>query len=102
MSPPVSAATSTQLPSALLCLLLIQRASNALARTPFDTGGTAVSSLFPFRREVCTARRRSLAAPHRILPLAAHFHEKFRVQLHADADSVDNSRSVNPSVGAPR
>src|SRR3954469_4815646 len=41
--PPARAATSTQLPSALLCRLLIQRTPSELARTPFETVGTAAS-----------------------------------------------------------
>ncbi|GGQ11888.1 hypothetical protein GCM10010279_19340 [Streptomyces mutabilis] len=88
--PPSTKATSTQLPSALLCRLFFQRASNELARTPLRTGGTAVS--LPFGEA-----DRGPSVPVRSRPI---FSAQFPVQLHASAVSVDNSRGVNPSVDA--
>src|SRR5215212_9824952 len=99
MPPSTSVATSTQLPSALLCRLLIQRASSELARTPFCTGGTAVSLLFVFLAGHGPGRP---GGTGRVpgTPTAPPFFVQFLVQLHAGAVSVDNSQGVNPSNGA--
>src|SRR5690349_14846213 len=48
-------ATSTQLPSALLCRLFTQRTPSELARIPFRTDGTALS-LFTFHHGVQVGR----------------------------------------------
>ncbi|GAA2442616.1 hypothetical protein GCM10010421_36920 [Streptomyces glaucus] len=101
--PPSIGATSTQLPSALLCRLLIQQASSELARTPFCTGGTAVSLQFviPAVRRCEKPAVGGGAGPSRGTVDSQPTFAQFLVQLHASAVSVDNNCGVNPCVGAP-
>ncbi|GHC86232.1 hypothetical protein GCM10010309_65460 [Streptomyces violaceochromogenes] len=91
----------------MLCRLFIQQASNELARTPFCTGGTAVSSLFSFpaAHEVPGRLDEWRAHPFDRTRPGLRTHNgliltQFLVQLHASSFSVDNSCGVNPRVGA--
>ncbi|GAB2757647.1 hypothetical protein GCM10027072_64750 [Streptomyces bullii] len=86
----------------MLCRLLIQRASNELARTPFCTGGTAVSLSFGGGTPRAARRAPLPVGQGRVRrPGAPRLNfAQFLVQLHASVVSVDNSRGVNPGVGA--
>ncbi|GAA3494788.1 hypothetical protein GCM10019016_018880 [Streptomyces prasinosporus] len=101
IAPSASGATSTQLPSALLRRLLIQRASSWLARTPFRTPGTAVSLLFTCPAALGPAVRPGAGRVRPGAPAPIRNFAQFLVQLHTGAVSVDNSRGVNPRGDAP-